>query len=136
MSSMATPSICCPVASTSPIDPNVIRLVVLDEPPKNVGKEKRNFGGYARRRIHPVHRRIKSAVDVRHRVDKKKFFRARWHAGEYSKASVKELARRTRKKKSGRRGCSALLRGPVEVTAQIYCRLGFSGRDFGSGLGS
>ena len=66
-------------------DAHVIRLVVLDEAPKNVQKKKRHFRGNAGGRVHPVHRRVKGAVDVRHRIDKEQLLGCRRHAREYSK---------------------------------------------------
>src|SRR5713226_6990099 len=66
-------------------DAQVIRPIVLDKPPQDVREEKRHFSGDARGRIHAIHRRKESAIDVRHRIHKEEFLRSRRHAGEYSK---------------------------------------------------
>ncbi len=66
---------------------DVIRLVVLDQPAQNISEEKRHVGGDAARTCEPLrHRRKEGAVNMRHGIHKKEFFRFSRHAGEYSKA--------------------------------------------------
>jgi len=83
-------------------DSDVIRLVILDEPAKNIAEEERHVGRRAVRPGQPLrHRRKEGPVDVGHSIYKKEFFRCSRHAGEYSKAMTHKLLLGRRNKRHG-----------------------------------
>jgi hypothetical protein len=64
----------------------VVRLIVFQQPLKNIVEQEGNFRRKAGRRIHAHHGGKKRPVDVRHGINQKQFFRSGGHPAEYSKA--------------------------------------------------